>query len=314
MRKRLRYMKFGIMMGIMLIGLLITMVSVPDEAEAAPTLTPIATIGLVQSQQTADVSPGSLGIVTFDGTVTCVVNSATTAIVQLEATDTWTSAVVTPSAIEFSNTNAGAKTFQVSVKAPLYTSRNVVGQVVVSGKVIMYPGRLYGTVQPTDGVKARIDIDSFYKFQINAPKKYQEVGPGQQMVYNVHVINQGNIRDTFEIDIENEEQLTKAGFVLTLSQRVIDVEELEEKVIKLTVNTPIEWNVWKNKVTGVKVSVVSTLSLEESGNPLTQIEYFKIRERGASVPGFDPTFLIMSFVGLAIIVRTRTLKRRRQLK
>jgi hypothetical protein len=312
-KAKLRFLKLGIMIGIMLMGLFLTFIQVPEETEAA-TVLPIATIGLDQPTQTADVSPGSLGTVEFSGTVSCELNSATTAIVSLMAQDTWGSATVVPSALQFSNTDGGDKVFRVSVKAPLYTSRNTVGQVVITGRVVMYPSSLYGTVQPRDGIVGRIDIEPFYKFQLNAPSKYQEVGPGQQLVYNVHIANQGNIRDTFQIEIENEDKLTEQGFVISLSQRVIDVEELEEKVVKLTVNTPIEWNIWKNKVTGVKVNVFSMLYFEETGTPLNQIEVFKVRERGFSTPGFDPMLMIIAFIGIAIAFKTKIKKERKRLK
>jgi hypothetical protein len=313
LKSKLRMLKFGIMIGIMLSLLFLAMIKVPEESEAA-TVLPIATIGLDQPTQTADVSPGSLGTVEFSGTVSCELNSATTAIVSLIAQDTWGSATVVPSAVQFSSNDRSDKVFRVSVKAPLYTSRNTVGQVVITGKVVMYPSSLYGTVQPRDGVVGRIDIQPFYKFQLSAPSKYQEVGPGQQLVYNLHIANQGNIRDTFQLEIENEDKLIKDEFVISISQRVVDVEELEERVIKITVNTPIKWNLWKNDVDGVKVSVFSVLYFEESGTPMNQIEVLNVRQRGFSTPGFDPMLLIIAFIGIAIGVKTRTTRRKKKLR
>lgn len=308
MNGKFRSIRLGVIIGILLLTVFITMVKVPDNV-VGPTVLPIATIGLDQSFQTAEVHPGALGTVEFTGTVSCVLNSATSAIVSLSATDTWNSATITPSALPFSNDDPGQKTFRVSVKAPLYTSRNIVGKVTVTGQVVMYPTTLYGTVSPSDGVEGRIDIQPFYKFQLSAPKKYQEVGPGQSMVYNIRIKNQGNIRDTFEIDVKNEKELTKDGFVITLSDRRVDVDEIQETEIKLTVNTPVEWNIWKNKVTGIQVSVVSVVSRDETGDDIEQLEFFKVRERGFSTPGFDPILLIIAFVGIAVIVKTRTSKR-----
>jgi hypothetical protein len=313
LKAKLRALKFGIMIGIMLSLLVLSMIKVPEGA-VAPTVLPIATIGLDQPTQTADVSPGSLGTVEFSGTVSCELNSATTAIVSLMAQDTWGSATVVPSALQFSSNDRSDKVFRVSVKAPLYTSRNTVGQVVITGRVVMYPSSLYGTVQPRDGIVGRIDIQPFYKFQLSAPSKYQEVGPGQQLVYNLHIANQGNIRDTFQLEIENEDKLIKDEFVISISQRVVDVEELEERVIKITVNTPIKWNIWKNDVTGVKVSVFSVLYFEESGTPLSQIEVLNVRQRGFSTPGFDPMLLILAFLGIAIGVKTRATRKKRRLR
>jgi hypothetical protein len=190
----------------------------------------------------------------------------------------------------------------------------MVGKVTVTGKVVMYPSTLIGTVQPQGGVEGRIDIEPFYKFQLKAIKKYQEVGPGQTLAYTLHITNLGNIRDTFQIQIENEDKLTETGFIVQPSDRQIDIEELEEAKITLSVNTPIEWNVWKNKVTGIKVSVHSVLYLQDTGTPLTQIEVFKVRERGFSTPGFDPIFVILALAGLAVVIRTSANKRKRRIR
>ncbi len=313
LKMKLRILKMGIMIGIMLSILVLTLIQIPEESEAA-TVLPIATIALDQPTQVADVSPGALGTVEFSGTVSCEMNSATSAIVSLTATDTWGTATVTPSAIQFTNTDSSDKVFRVSVKAPLYTSRNTVGQVIVSGKVVMYPTTLVGTVSPREGVIGRIDIEPYFKFQLRAIKKYQEIGPGQTVAYNLHIINQGNIRDTFQISIDNEDKLTEQGFVVTISERQVDIEELEEKKITISINTPIEWNVWKNKVSGIKVSVFSQLYFEETGTPLSQIEIFKVRERGMSTPGFDPILVILAFIGFAVSIKVRSNRKNRRLK
>ncbi len=309
---KLKLIKLGIMIGILLMVVIIPTIQLPDEAEAA-TVLPIATIALDSPTQAADVSPGSLGTVEFSGTVTCELNSATSAIVSLSATDTWNSATVSPSALQFSSNDRGAKSFFVSVKAPLFTSRNQVGKVTVTGRVVMYPSTLVGTVQPREGVPGRIDIEPFYKFHISSPKKYQEVGPGQTLAFTLNIKNEGNSKDTFRITVENEDKLTDQGFIVQLSERQLDIEEQEEQKITIQVNTPIEWNLWKNKVTGIKVSVQSMLHMDEFGTPLLLDDTFKVRERGFSTPGFDPIFVILALAGLAVVIKTRANRNKRRM-
>ncbi len=233
----------------------IFLICIPEKA-AGPIILPIATISLVQTNQTADVSPGATGIVIFDGTVSCVFNSATTAIVSLEATDTWNSAIVTPSALEFSSTNPGAKTFQVSVKAPLYTSHNVVGQMIVTGMVVMYPSTLIGTVQPSDGVTGRIDIAQFYGFSLRCNQTYIESYPDSEVIFDVSIQNIGNGWDTLSICLKDCDHLINRGFRTFLSTDTIDIYEIDTHVVNIQIIVP-DHVTSKNEVFSFAVEVTS---------------------------------------------------------
>jgi hypothetical protein len=243
---------------IMLFNLIIPMTS---QKASGPTLLPIATIALLQPAQVADVSPNGTGIVEFDGEVTCECATGTTAIVSLSTTDTWNSATVNPSALQFSSNDPGPKNFTVSVKAPLGTSANSVGYVVVTGRVVMYPSTLVGTVQPRDGVTGRIDIAPFYDFQLIANNKDEYTNLGSMVKYYFDIHNFGNSHDYFSICTSGCEKLINDGFQIIFSSETIDVYELETETVEIEVSIP-KLKSYDDRIVKIGIDVTSMGCLE----------------------------------------------------
>lgn len=285
----------------------------------APTVLPIVTLGLDQSYQEADVSPNGTGWVEFTGTVSCELNDATRAVVELQSTDTWDSSTITPSALQFSRDSPEDKTFRVSVTAPLGTSRNVVGQVTVTGSVIMYPGGIYGTVQPSEGVTGRIDILPYYGFSLHCNESSIDAEPGSEAVYELIIQNKGNIRDTFSISIINPNDLINEGFEISLSSAISEIEENMKQKIIIEVKVP-QSGTFVNREFEIEVEVISELgSMEDVLPPKTKKLNLKIisggldpidgsgenegDESGSSfLPGFEPIFLITSILIVILFI------------
>jgi hypothetical protein len=232
------------------------------------TVLPIATISLDQSSQTADVSPGSLGLVEFTGTVTCECMTGTTAIVSLSASDTWGSATITPSAIQFSANDKGPKNFSVAVKAPLGTSSNTVGQVVVTGRVVMYPSSLYGTVQPRDGVVGRIDIAPYYKFSTYTNNPEIQCQQGAQTECCFYIDNLGNAEDTFQISTTNDDQLFNSGLQVTVDTPEVMINEQETEDIFVSIITSESAGIYSEY--NLQLEVASFGYEQETGAPLKE--------------------------------------------
>jgi hypothetical protein len=139
---------------------------IPTEVRSA-TILPTATIRLNEPSQTAAVGPDDDGLVEFTGTVSVEFNSATTVVVSLNAKDTWNSATVVPSALQFSVEDSGDKIFRVSVQAPLGTDSNVAGKLTVLGKWVMYPTSMTGSCDPANGVEGSIYIEKYHQASYN---------------------------------------------------------------------------------------------------------------------------------------------------
>ncbi len=269
-----------------------------QEAEAVQGI-PTVSIALTEPSKSADVGPGDTGVVTFTGIVSVTLNQATRVIVSLNAEDTWGSAVVSPNTLLF--TANGDKGFGVSVRARPRESFNNIGTVTVTGRWAMYPGTLSGPAQPPDGAKGRININQFFKFTLMSPKAFIETSPGSQIVYTLVIQNRGNFMDTFTIDVINYEKLSKKHFEVVLTQSNIEIlENPAEENIRIQVNTPLDWTVYKVEYSSVRVQVTSDKGITEGIAP--QIFTFVVREKGFYIPGFESSLLIFSFIFILIIV------------
>jgi hypothetical protein len=264
--------------------LIVLFLIVPANSNAV-TILPIATIGLDQPVQVADVSPNGTGLVTFTGTVSCELNQFTTAVVSLNSEDTWNSSVVVPSSLQFSSSDPGDKEFEVTVKAPLGTSRNTVGQVVVSGRVVMYPGSVYGTCQPSDGVVGRIDIAPYYEFVVYTNEDLIQTRPDKTVKGDFTIQNNGNIRDTYEVSIPNENQLYNKGIQVTSENEIIDIEEREEKRVDFTIITSKD--AAKYETYSINFNIASILGGVDHGCPEQSI-IIEFRIGDISISTSDP--------------------------
>ncbi len=260
---------------------------------------PTVSIALTEPSKNADVGPGEQGVVTFTGIVSVTLNQATRVIVSLTAEDTWGSAVVSPSTLLF--TAQGDKGFMVSVRARPRESFNNIGRVTVTGRWIMYPGTLGGAAQPSEGAVGRININQFFKYTLMSPKAFIETAPGSQLVYTLTIQNRGNFMDTFTIDIINYEKLSKKHFEVVLTQSNIEIlENPAEENIRIQVNTPLDWTVYKVEYSSVRVQVTSDKGVQEGIAPQTFT--FVVREKGFYIPGFDSSISIFSLVFILIFI------------
>jgi hypothetical protein len=206
-------------------------------------------------------------------------------VVTLTSEDTWNSSVVVPSSLQFSSSDRGDKAFEVSVQAPLGTSRNTVGQVVVTGRVVMYPGSVYGTCQPSDGVVGRIDIAPYYEFVVYTNEDLIQTRPGKTVKGDFTIKNNGNISDTYEVSIPNENQLYNKGIQVTLENEKIDIEEKEEKRVDFTIITSKDAAKYETYL--INFNIASILGGVEHGCPEQSIT-IELKIGDISISTSDP--------------------------
>jgi hypothetical protein len=288
-----------------------------DEAEAIGV--PIVTVKFDEGYDTqlADVRPGEHGTVTFPGTVRAQIPAGSTiqqVVVDLQASTAmgWP-AIVNPPQVQV---NPGAESpFSVSVTVPPETSYTISDTVSVTGRGNAYPGALGVNVQPVQGI---INVDQFYKFAIVCEKNYQEVSPTDQLMFSITIWNYGNGPDTYIINLPNADTLSKDGWNIQMGQYNVEVLEKSPAEVSVTVNTPVKFNHWINEVKHIMVEVKSEQQEAIEGNAFPKTYPLAVRQRGFSLPGFDPILVIMSFVFITIFVGRRhqikTLKTQRTLR
>jgi hypothetical protein len=269
-----------------------------DEAEAVGA--PAIRIELAQTKQTAYVAPGQDGVVTFTGQVTATIPWSPNIqylVVTLSA-DAGGWPVSVPPSLTF-NKAQRQQSFTLSVQVPVETSQKTQGQLSVSGKWRYSPGSLGGTVDPATAI---IVIKQYYQFSVGCEKPYVQVGPGSSLGFQIRLINEGNAADRLRVEVTNLDKLAEMGWTIQLSQDKFSVPEKQEKVLTVSVTTPVEWNVWKNKVDTIRLRIVSAQA--ESLGDISDIADYSlyIRQRGFSIPGYEPVLAIMALTILSVLM------------
>jgi hypothetical protein len=297
------------MLTILLGSIVAITVSMPDEAEAVST--PVVEIKWAEGQevQEADVRPGESGLVTFAGTVSAEL-AAGGAIqdVRVElvgSTDQGWPVTVTP-AIVMLNPGTEEKAVSVTVAVTPETSYYTSGTLTLGGRAAAFPGSLSYNIPSISGT---IKIKQYYRFSIGCSKPYIEVAPSERLVFNLQIVNEGNARDKFGIEIKNLEKLSKSAWTVTLSRPQIEIPEKNEETIPIPVGTPIKFNLWINEVQNIEVIVRSVQEELNEGFTLPQTFTLTVRQRGFSTPGFEPFFIIFGLAGLAVFIKTRNVSR-----
>ncbi|UCC94041.1 MAG: hypothetical protein JSW25_05110, partial [Thermoplasmata archaeon] len=125
------------------------------------------------------------------------------------------------------------------------------------------------------------------------------------LTYNVvNVYNDGNGQDTFELEIENNEDLVKKQFTVLLGSTDITVQQDEYQPVRVTVQTPQTWTLYKKEMVALNVKVTS--SEARAKNLLYSKSYpLYLYMKGYYIPGFEPFLAILAFAFVASVVNMR---------
>ncbi|UCH89030.1 MAG: hypothetical protein JSV49_12495 [Thermoplasmata archaeon] len=298
MRKSLHIMVLTLMM----LTCFFTMVDYSSEnAEAIGQ--PVVTIRFHEGEeeQIADVRPGEHGTVTFPGTVEARIPAGSNiqdVVVSLVGSTgmNWPIAINPP---KVQLDPGGQAAFSVTVSVPPETSYYIQDSLTISGTAQSFPGAGAYRVDPITGT---IRIAQFYKFSLECDKPYRQVSPTDQVAFNLRVWNYGNGRDTFTLFIPKLTTLAKDGWNIQLGTYTVEVEEKNQKTVQITINTPVKFNAWINDVTNIEIEVKSEQQEVLEGTAFPKTFPLAVRQRGASAPGFEPIFVIMSFAFITIFL------------
>jgi hypothetical protein len=276
---------------IMLIMLGSIFIYLPKETDKVEAFgTPAITIRIAQPKQVAYVAPGQDGIVTFTGTVEAQIPWAPSIqylVVTLTA-DAGGWPVSNPPALTFSRTQ-NQQSFSLSVQVPIETSK----------RWSYSPGITGGTIPPATAI---IVVDQYYQFSVGCEKPYVQVQPGSSLGFRLRLINEGNANDRLRVEVQNLKELADMGWTLQLSLDKFAVPEKQEKVLTVSVTTPVKWNVWKNDVTTIQIRIIS-VQAESLGEVSEVADYsLYVRQKGVSIPGFEPAFAIIALAMISVMV------------
>lgn len=288
----------------LVLGLLfLALVSCFAPVKASPLTT--VTLSLQEETPEVDVSPGSSGIVSVTGEVTCRKIGPDPVKVFLQASSDFGSAPVTPSNLVFSQTSGTEETepFTVDSRVPMGTSSSATLSITVQGYYDQ--GGLRSNIQP---VSTMIIILQYYKIEVLVEKKEVSVNSGENADLEFNVVNVGNGEDSFVIDIQNRDFLNSKGFSLPAPLEIQMLED-ENRNLSLEIGAPEGGS--GNYM--VEISVLSEGSYNEE-TPEMVVKYIEINVVGGigdHLVNFltSPLVIIVLIILVVVVLYVRMKKR-----
>ena len=266
---------------------------IPQQAVGAQVM-PTVTLALNETIKTAHVGPDDSGEVTFNGTVSVILNPATRVVVSLNAEDTWGSAVVSPNSILFEEN--GEKPFGVTVRARPGEPCINTGTVTVTGRWAMYPGSLAGPADPPEGVSGTIYIAQYYDFSLYSEEPLVKCNPGVDVYLDLIINNKGNGEDTFILMIEGIPSDWRINFPTRHSVTIPPFEKVNKT---LFLNIPSDEPYHDVKL-DVRIESTSDSKTKDSLQLTASIEEEKLTIVGMEVETFSISIIVIIIIMILI--------------
>ena len=230
--------KGQILVTLIILGILLSIIPLLANHVNANPFTEV-TVDLQEEPASVDVSPGSTGIVSILGTVTCKKWGPDQVKVYLEANSTHGGANVNPPSRVFSGTSGSEETapFSVTTRVPQDISSSESVTVTVGGYYLQ--GGMEYDIEPDTTL---IIVEQYYMVEVYAGGDDGEgfnltAKSGESVDLDLIIHNTGNGNDIFEIDFENRDELESDGLELP-EPLEISIPEKGNESISLRIGTP----------------------------------------------------------------------------
>jgi len=307
MERNTKVARFGSMMLLaLLLGTLFVLI--PEEAEVDAVGAPAITVRITPESQTALVAPGQQGVVIFTGEVTALIPWSPRVqylIVYLTYDAMGWATSGTPQLI-FTRAQ-DTMPFSCTVQVPPMTSHQATGTLSVNVQWGYNPGIGGGTLpSPTQAI---ILVEQYYLMSVGCDKPYVQISPGQSIGFKMRLINDGNDLDRFRMEITNQKDLIDDDWTVQLSQNEFTVPSMQERIVTVSITTPIKTIIWKNDVEQIQIKVASSQA-DSLGKPSYPADYtLFVRQRGAQIPGFEPTIILIALALISAVAYSSYRKR-----
>ena len=291
--------KMRIFIGFIIIGSILFSTLKCPTASASDITIGTASLGVTidQEHQQVDVSPGSNCIAHFTGNISYSYSYQMMIYVSAKIENNpggWKVAVTPTKAKQSGN---GTMPFTLDVHAPPETSNSVPGVVVV----VDVEGMPYGWAEPyiTGHETCMVSVKPFYKLSIECVTPYQQMAPNTETYFNIYIVNLGNSNDIYGVEITNRDEIK--GWIIQEKFSSIYIPEKSIANIPIMVVAPYGWTLWEDKILKIDIKVTSVTS--ENTEEVSEDFNIYVRQRGTYIPGFDPTFMIITLGIMAIVLR-----------
>jgi hypothetical protein len=290
----------GLLAPLLLLAIVPAQLAVP--AEASPNPFPQMALSFSQSGIKLNPTFSQFGVASVQGTVSIDKLPGERFPVYITGTiDTGWGVGIAPSVILLMN-NVKIAGFTVTVSCPPGTPANMVGDLRIEAR---------GTGTTFDPIVVGhvvVTVKPFYMIRIDSPNPYKEVTPGSRLSFAVELQNYGNSMDSYDILIENQEELAGMGWTVSFSTPVVTkVRSGDSKTVRLSVLAPQKSTIYKAEGSLINVKAVSQNARDE-GTLVDMLYPFVVYERGTFI---DPFFtgwaslLIITFGSISVYILRR---------
>jgi hypothetical protein len=171
--------------------------------------------------------------------------------------------------------------FTVTVVVPVGTPANQVGLLNIEAEARGQTFTLYTSSQ------ALVTVAPYYVFYINSPMPYKEITPAKPVVFEIEIDNRGNSEDSYDMVIENQDELAQNGWTVSLStSTAMRVGSMQARFLKMSIQPAFSSTIYKAKATEIMVQGISHGSQYSSDGIRTGVLPFIVYEKGTYI---DPT-------------------------
>jgi hypothetical protein len=293
----------------MVVGMIVLLSAVSVLAQPAMAQNPVPALSLTiaPSERHAIISPSQPGTASFTGNYTVDKLSIERAIINFQAVVTtgWPVSI-SPQTIQVSGNTGRTGTIYITVVVPPGELATNIGQLTVTGRATAG-----GLQSPPAQASAIIIPEPYFRVVIAADTPFLETAYSTQAVISLKIYNEGNVRDTIRIEIQNIDELSEAQWVIVLTRQSFLVGPPPEFVsLQITVGLPKQWQFWPdNKVQTIQI-VGSSLEAAQNNKEYKEVIPVFIRTVGLSTPGFDVPLLMLGAVLVAMLMGSSRRKRR----
>jgi hypothetical protein len=179
-------------------------------------------------------------------------------------------------------------------------------QVTVSARVDQANGAPCPTCT-SQTVNLMVVVKQFSMLRVQAEEPFKQLRPKVDYVFEFKIYNDGNNRDQFIIDVANRDELSDAGFQISLPETNTWIEsKAPPQKMRVMMRTPKKQG-WSDHYYQLDFRATSQHSVQTGGVLMQQTQMVTLYIRGVYLPGFEllPSMMMLGLAAAVIGARNR---------
>lgn len=255
---------------------------------------PAAVLSVSPTHVEAVVTPSNNAVVRFTGWAEVDLGEWDEATLSLTASvDQGWAASLAPNAMVF--TSGDRQDFNVTIVVPAASSAAIPGSLRVDGRLRA------GSMLSSSTAQTIVTVRPYYNLSVESDNPEKELGIDGVGVLKVKVWNRGNGVDSYNVKVENLDQLKEAGWdVIVEADTILRVTSDDLRILKITVRAPNDWSVYENNLATIKLKISSVNAADREENVSARYTMV-VRERGFNMPCLISAIAVSAVIIVAAV-------------